>query len=554
MRAVVVGVVLGALLAAANTYACLSIGYMDGGNIVASALSFALFAVLRPRHGYTERENNITQAIASSAALMSFTAGLVGAIPGLLMLGHTYPWWGLMCWGIALALLGVGVALLLRTRLLITDNLPFPTGKAAGELIVAMHQGASAALRRARLLMLAGAVAALITLARDVLHAFPLDWFFPGAIAGVSLAALSMGVSLSPLVLSTGLMIGARGGFDMLLGSLLGWLLLVPQLVRFGTIDATHLERATNWLMWPGTAMVVASSFTSLGLDWRSTLGALQDLTKLRARDANRTGGEQLGISLVLIGLGTSAVLALAYVLFEMTPGKTLLVVLGTMVLAAVCARAAGETDTAPAGTVGGISQMLFGRPSVVTSLASGALTAGVSCQVAGALWAMKSGLRVGASLRAQVWAQIIGAVVGALVVVPVYALLIQVYGLGSPQIPSAGVLSWTVTAEAVTGGAGMPPFAGKAALIAFALGILFTWLGRAGNRFAPSPVALGIGFFLPPAMCVTVCLGGFAAGLLAKKRPAFSEEFLPSMAGGAIAGEALLAVLLAALSVLGLR
>src|SRR6476620_5775897 len=83
-RAIVMGCVLGALLAAANTYTTLALGFLDGGYIVASVVSFAYFAPLRGlARAYSALENNLTQTIASSAAGMSMVIGLGGPIPAL---------------------------------------------------------------------------------------------------------------------------------------------------------------------------------------------------------------------------------------------------------------------------------------------------------------------------------------------------------------------------------------------------------------------------------------------------------------------------------------
>ena len=224
------GCVLGALLAAANTYTALALGFLDGGYIVASVVSFAYFAPLRGLgKAYSVLENNLTQTIASSAAGMSIVAGLAGPIPALALLGHQYPAWALMLWGFGLSCVGVAVAVL-RTRLLVTDALPFPTGAATAEVILAMHSGASTALRRARALVIA-CFRRAFTWLRDVTGLIPAELLLPGTLFGMSLASLSIGVSLSPMTFSTGVLMGFHASWSMLLGSLLGWLLAVPQLV-----------------------------------------------------------------------------------------------------------------------------------------------------------------------------------------------------------------------------------------------------------------------------------------------------------------------------------
>ncbi|MEY4576281.1 MAG: hypothetical protein RL701_984, partial [Pseudomonadota bacterium] len=80
-QALLAGCLLGALLAAANVYTALKTGYIDGGSITASVLSFTAFRVLR--RPYSALENNLTQTVASSAAVMSFVAGVAGPIPAL---------------------------------------------------------------------------------------------------------------------------------------------------------------------------------------------------------------------------------------------------------------------------------------------------------------------------------------------------------------------------------------------------------------------------------------------------------------------------------------
>ena len=81
LRAVVAGCGIGAVLAVGNVYMGLKTGWADQGNITASLAGFAIFAFVRRvgRGGYSPLENNITQTVASSAAGMSFTAGLVSA-------------------------------------------------------------------------------------------------------------------------------------------------------------------------------------------------------------------------------------------------------------------------------------------------------------------------------------------------------------------------------------------------------------------------------------------------------------------------------------------
>jgi uncharacterized oligopeptide transporter (OPT) family protein len=236
-------------------------------------------------------------------------------------------------------------------------------------------------------------------------------------------------------------------------------------------------------------------------------------------------------------------------------PLVTLAALLASVVLAGVCARAAGETDIAPVGQVGIAMQLGFGSSSTSSSLVAGGIAQGTASQVAQMMWAFKAGRRLGASPRAQVTAQVIGAVLGALVVVPVYLVVISAYQLGSEAMPATSAVSWRATAEAVHGGlASLPAHGPLAAAIGIALGTVLTLLGRTRvQRFLPSPTAMGIAVLLPASQTLTVFLGAAAAALVQKRWPQIGEPALSSVAAGGIAGESLMGVVIAFLIAFGL-
>ncbi len=556
-RAILAGCLLGAVLAAANVYTDLKTASIDGGNITASVLAFAAFR--GARRPYTQLENNLTQTIAASAAVMSMVVGVAGPMAALALLGHTYAGWALGLWGLSLGVLGVLIAVILRQRLIVLENLPFPTGTATSEVITAMANGASRAASRARALALAALFAAAVTWFRDGPGAWiPAQVLVPGSIAGISTTVLSLGVSVSPLMFSTGLLIGLRAGASMLLGSTVAWACLAPLIVRFGIVADAEYGTLVNWLMWPGAALILASSLTSLALQWRSLVRGLRDLTVL-TRDPSPAGEPAVGASSLraLLVLGLFAIvllLALASYVFDLGIGSTLSALALSFVLAGVCARSAGETDIAPIGSMGGVTQIAFGSSSRVSSLAYGSIASGTAAQAASTLWAFKAGQRLGASAKAQVLGQLLGAVVGAVVVIPTYAVIVRAYGLGTAKMPAPGALSWKATAEAVQGGlAALPSHAPTAALVALLLGCGLTLLSetRAG-RFLPSPVALGIAFLLPMSISASMFVGALLLTLLMRRFPRWTDEHISSIAGGAIAGESLFGVILAALIATG--
>jgi len=550
LRAVLVGCLLGALLAAANVYTGLKTAVVDGGNITAAVLAFALFSALRARPLLGVLENNVVQTIAGSAAMMAMVTGVVGPVPALALAGHEPAVGVLVLWALGLALLGIMLGLLLRGLLIDAQGLPFPTGAATAEVIEALAGDRGTAARRARALLVAALLAGLLTLLRDGPWAWlPASLLLPGTLAGVSLASLSIGFSVSPLLLGTGVLVGLRTSLAMLLGSLVAWALLAPRLLSLRLVSDLRYEQFVTWLVWPGAALMLASSLTSLGLSSGALLRGIRDLSRLRPAHGGpgrRFRWYWLALALVSSGL----VLTVACAHFGLSPAMALGALALSCVLSVACARSAGETDVAPVGAMGGVAQLACGGSGTVASLACGALVAGQASQTAATLWALKAGARLGASVRSQALAQLVGALVGALVAVPTYAVVVRAYGLGSERMPAPGALSWKATADAVQGGfAALPAYAGSAALVGLGLGVLLTLLERTRfGSFVPSPVALGIGLILPASLSATVALGAAVWWLLARRFAAWSAEHGAALAGGAIAGESLLAVLLAVL------
>jgi uncharacterized oligopeptide transporter (OPT) family protein len=552
LRAVVAGCVLGALLAAANVYTGLTVAFLDGGSITASVLVYAVFA--RARRPYSALETNLTQTIAASAAIMSMVTGVAGPVPALILSGHTLSAWVLVAWGVTLGMLGVLVALFLRPSLISAEALPFPTGTATAEVIAAMACARDTALRRGRVLLAGASISAALTVLRDAAHGIlPHEWVLFAWFGG----AFTLSVATSPLLVATGALLGLRVGASMLLGALLAWGLIAPWLVSAGVVPSTEHQAVMEYLMWPATTLILSSALTATFARWRPLARGLRDVGKLLAgrlpADASR--GHLRLLALALFGLSSAMLLLVAWVGFGLGPGTTLIALLLSCTLACVCARAAGETDIAPVGDMGGLTQMLFGALGPVTSLTCGSIVAGQASQTAQTLWALKAGERLGASVPRQVIAQMLGVLLGALVVVPTYAVVTHAYELGSERLPAPSAISWKVTAEAVRGGFHhLPQYGPSAVVIALIAGIGLTLLSSTrAARYLPSPVGLGIAFLMPASISATVFVGTLLLAVCAWLFRSWSEEHIATLAGGMIAGESLSAVVLAALVSFGL-
>ena len=559
-RAIVAGCLIGALLAAGNVYTGLKTAYTDGGSITAAVVAFAFLGASRAgkTRPFSAAENNLAQTIASSAAMMSAVTGVIGPIAALTLIGHVYPFWAIALWGIALGALGIVIARSLRQRLIVVENLPFPTGRATGEVIETMHGAASKELGRAWMLLGAVIVAALVTWFRDAKPVlFPQSLTLPWGHAALTAAGLWLSVSVSPVMVSAGVLIGPRGGASVLLGTVSAWGFLAPAVLARGWVTGADYGALSGWLLWPGVALLISSAFTALLMDWRAIVRGARDLATVRKSesgpgdDSERTERRFWSIVTVLSALVT---LAMGWAFFGVNPVLLLAALAFAFVMAGVCARSAGETDLAPVGSAGALGQILFGAPNIVTSLFCGAAVFGAASQTAQTMWAFKAGHRLKANPHIQAMGQLLGLVVGAVVVVPVYSLIVHVYGLGTAVMPAPGAVSWKATAEAVQlGTTAMPNGAGWATLVAFAVGVALTLLGSTRvARYLPSAVPLGIAFLIPAPLGGAIFIGGMAFAILRALRPQWTEQHVPSLAAGAIAGESLTGIVIAALVAAG--
>jgi putative OPT family oligopeptide transporter len=561
-RALLLGCAIGAVLAAGNVYTGLKTSFIDGGSITAALLGFTFFATFKrlARHSYTALENNITQTTAASAAIMGFVVGAMGPMPALHLMGNRYPWWGISLWGIALGLVGILVAASLRRKLIVTEALPFPTGSATAEVIETIYNARETALRRAHLLLLAALVALAFTWLRDGRPSVvPSMTALPITIAGFSAAALTLGVSWSPLMTATGVFMGLRNAASLLLGGLLAWAVLAPILLKAGIVRTATYGDMVGWLVWPGLGLMLASTVVPLLLDWRTVGRSIRDLPSMvRRRMDDRPDlsepNAHLPFQRPLILAAVALLLWVGWFIFHLHPVITLLALLLSVIFAGICARAAGETDLAPIGTAGTLSQIVFAGYGATVSLISGSVASGDSSQTAQTLWALKAGHRLKASPRAQIIGQIIGAVLGGVVVVPVYLIIVASYGVGTEAMPAPSALSWKATAEAVRGGlSSLPPYAVTAGVVGLVAGVVFTLLGRTRFRqFVPSATALGIAVITPASLSVAAFLGALAVFTVRKLRPSISENSAAAVAAGGIAGESIMGIIIAALIAAG--
>ncbi len=576
VRAVLTGMLLGALLAPCNIYSGLKIGWAFNMSISAALVSYVFWQSLHrvartPAWGLYE--NNINQTAASAAASIA-GSGLVAPIPALTLLtGKQFTFGMLVPWVLVVSLLGVVVAVGLRRQMLIVDKLPFPQGVATAATMREVYARGKEAVARVRMLLVGGISAAGLKLVDS--YIVPLPKLAPAGSLGlragrllqgagierVSLTSLGWVIDPSLLMLAFGVIIGPRAGLSLLFGAILAWGVVGPWALAQGwahpgAAGGFWYGNMLEWLLWPGVSMMVAASLTSLAFSWRSVAGALSSLGgKKTEESALLKDTSAVPRSWFIGGLVIAFVLAVAAQasFFDIGVAVAGFGVLLTFLLAVVAGRVSGETGITPIGAMGKVTQLSFGlvAPGQATAnLMAANVTGGAASQCADMLHDLKTGLLIGAAARWQAVAQVFGVLAGAVAGSAAYLLLVP-----NPQTmlltekwPAPAVATWKAVAEVFTRGLDTMPQGSIAAIvIAVIAGVLLAVAERLlpsrMARFIPSPASVGLAFVLPAWNAVSMCAGGLLALALRRLAPRFSDRFLIVMAGGVVAGESLAGV-----------
>ncbi|EAU65969.1 putative membrane protein [Stigmatella aurantiaca DW4/3-1] len=213
--------------------------------------------------------------------------------------------------------------------------------------------------------------------------------------------------------------------------------------------------------------------------------------------------------------------------------------------------------DISPVSQMGQLTQVasgtVFPGPTGL-NVAAGSVVAGAVAQTGVSLWSYKAGHLLKSSPARQMLSQMLGVLVGSLVSVPVYLLLVDTYGLGEAlPVPSAHQFR-IVASVSIQGLEGLPPYAARAAAIGFFVGAGLTLAARGRlERLVPSAVAMGLGMLLPAHYAITIGLGALLVTVARRVRPDMVDAHMPALGAGAIAGESIMGLLIAALVALEL-
>jgi uncharacterized oligopeptide transporter (OPT) family protein len=356
----------------------------------------------------------------------------------------------------------------------------------------------------------------------------------------------------------------------MFAGSVLLYYVVAPQLVA---LDAANVGVAgwmpsfkmspegnfnpTRWALWGGTAVMVFASLTQVALNWRTVIRAFL-IFKKAERDAAHDAAAAVEVpnSWLFIGLIpiTLGLITVQYFAFHIAVWLGLISVAFAFVVSLVCCRATGETDTAPIGAMGKVTQLLYAvLPGAKGIAAINLMAAGTTAAAAGAaadlLTDLKSGYLLGANPRRQFLAQFYGVFFGVIAVVPAWYLMVpDKKALEAFNPPATNM--WKAVADLLTQGVNHLPHTALLAIVIGALvgGVLpiLEKLWPRAKPYLPSAMGLGLAWVVPFQNSLSFLIGAVIVTVWQQWNRKNSDAFAIPIASGLVAGESLVAAFIA--------
>lgn len=549
-----VGYFLGVIIAISIGYASLILGFSIEGSELAAILGFGILRGIMRRTSIIE--NNINQTLASG--VNGASAGMMFSVPAIFILGEQaqYADMGLTSFNayfmvlacIVGGILGVAFIIPLRKQFIDYDRLAFPGGIA----VAAILKSPGAGMKKARMLLMAAGVSALLQLFSQITGVtdIPLgEWLhLPDFMNGFWFVSL--------LTIGTGYLAG-KGGVYFVVGGYVCYWILAPMLNAMGLIPSPAELAGQSipgylrlTLFRPvGIGMLIGGAITGIVLALPLIVSAIRSM-QTAAKLKKGISTDEMPIKLLYVAIGGAFIL-----LFLIAIKSTneigfarggVMAILGTLwiwVAGVILSECIGRTNWSPLSgmTLIGITILLFvaagvgDRGAIVSSIMVGAAMCVAMSQATDLMMDLKTGYLVGAIPRRQQIAQFAGTWLGPIVVMILIFVLHRAYTLGSDLLPApqgqalasmvSGILGGDVPVQKYIGGAGIGAFLSASGI--GGLGIL-----------------VGLGFYLPFNIVLTYTIGtALRVWTDAKHGHRFSNEVGVPIAAGLIVGEALVGV-----------
>ncbi|MCG7467278.1 oligopeptide transporter, OPT family [Corynebacterium sp. ACRPE] len=588
LRGIIIGGLITLIFTAANVYLGLKVGLTFATSIPAAVISMA---VLRRFKGHNIKENNIVQTIASAAGTLS---AIIFVLPGLVMVGYWQGFGFVQTAGVCIigGVLGVMYSIPLRRALVTGSDLPYPEGVAAAEVLKVGDENASGTSQEEnakglRVIVAGGitsAVMALLT-AMKAAASEVTAYFKLGA------GATTLGTSLSTALIGVGHLVGLPVGIAMLVGVVISYFILLPIFTTGDITGATALADVVDTtfsddirFIGVGT-MAIAAIWTLLKIAAPIAVGIRQSLASSRARKSgSAVDVTERDIPFPYVATTIVAFMVpIALLLWDFVRGtdihdhmavlitvSVLFTLLVGLIIASVCGYMAGliGASNSPISSIGIIAvlaaSLLIAAVTrgttadplslVAYTLFTAAVVFGIATISNDNLQDLKTGQLVGATPWKQQVALIIGVVFGSLVIPPILQVMLNGFGFQGMEGAGEDALAAPQAAlmSSVASGIFDSSLDWNLIFIGMAIGavliIIDELLRKFTDKYSLSPLAAGMGMYLPAALTIVIPIGAILGTFYDKwaakqSHPEFAKRMGTLLATGLIVGESLFGV-----------
>ncbi|KAI8456543.1 putative oligopeptide transporter [Phakopsora pachyrhizi] len=639
-RAVAVGCILGSIVQASNIYLGLKTGFTFGASLFGSLMGFALLKPLSklniPLLGgryFGPKENCTVQTAATAAGSLGIL--FVSGVPAMYQLGllSSNPkddLRKLILFTTAGAFFGMAFAIPLRKHYILRQKLVFPTPTATAIAIHGLHSGPEGEEKgRKQVICLSIALFGAIFL-RVVSQYVPgvlWDWhwgwwlYLMGAKKAVAIDNWTWYLEFTPAFFGIGILAGLNASLSFYLGAVLAWGIIGPLLVATGFAfgsqpfpekypeifsyqsmnsvfaSADH-PSPRYWLLWPGILIMIASSFTELGMSGKKMISGLAELTRTSLSQVKSLvkkskpdgslaptlekdestidpAADQLVPgwawgSLLLFSIILTCVV-MKYEAIDL--GVTLLAILLGFLFSFIGVQSSGDIDINPISTCAKASQIIIGgathhysqvQKALTVNLLSGMIAGAASNQTTDMVGDLRTGHLLGASPKVQFFSQLFGAFFSIFLAPTLFALFSQAYPcildleakrceFGAPSVGA-----WRAVAVAVTskGSIPIPKSSWIFSLCVSVLSILVTiakykLVSEKNRKWVPNMNAIGLGFIVNVSGYASAMgIASVLSFLWKCKAPQMHATYAYSLAAGMMSGEGLGGVVNAVFSI----
>ena len=574
VTSVIMGCILAVIFGAANAYLGLRVGMTVSASIPAAVISMGVIRVILRRNSILE--SNMVQTIGSAGE--SLAAGAIFTMPALFLWAEE----GLsdkpgiveitliaLCGGI----LGVLFMVPLRNALIVKEHatLLYPEGTACADVLLAGEEGGA----NASTVFSGMGLAAIFKFVVDGLKLLPAD-----VAAAFKSFKGEIGMEVYPALLGVGYIVGPKIASYMFVGSLMGWMVIIPLICLFGpdtwmypAAEGTTIAQLyanggaaaiwSTYVKYIGAGAIatggIISLIKSLPLIVTTFRDSMKSMKGSKNTSTERTA-QDLPMQFILLG-----VLAMVFIIWIVPAipvtllGAFIIVVFGFF-FATVSSRMVGLVGSSNNPVSGmAIATLLIatfaikssgktGIDGMTAAIAVGSVICIIAAIAGDTSQDLKTGFLLGATPKKQQMGEMLGVVVSGLAIGGVLYLLDAAWGYGTAEIPAPQAQLMKMIVEGIMGG-NLPwglVFVGV--FLAICLEIL---------RIPVMPFAIGL--YLPIYLNATIMIGGVVRGLL-DRRKGVDEKTKTAQStdgtlycAGMIAGEGLVGILLAIFAVAGI-